>query len=79
MSTPLLQSHPFKIHDKVCVLKKDDKEIWRTVWHGIILKLGTTDALIWDSRSSDSNTGKIEESSTWIPYDSKMLKIKKGQ
>lgn len=77
MSMPLLQTHSFKLHDKVRVLRKDDKDVWRTVWYGIILKLGTTHAYIWDYKKRDGNVGEPEKSSEWINYDSRMLRIVK--
>ncbi len=75
MSIPLLQTHSFKLHDKVRVLRKDEKDVWRVICYGIILKLGTTHAYIWEHQKRDGNTGRPDESSEWISYDSKMLKI----
>ncbi len=74
MSIPLLQTHSFKLHDKVRVLKKDEKDVWRVICYGIILKLGTTHAYIWDYQKRDGNVGTTD-SCEWISYDSKMLKI----
>lgn len=77
MSTPSLHIHSFKTKDRVRILKKDDKDTWKTAWYGIIIKLGTTHALIWDSKKTDSNVGTFGESCEWISYESKMIKIVK--
>lgn len=74
MSLPLLQIQPFKIYDKVRILKRDE-DVWKTGWFGVIVKLGTTHALVFDHKKTDSNVGSINESSEWVPYESKCLKI----
>lgn len=69
-----LQNHQFKLGDKVRVLRKDEKDVWRTAWYGIIFKLGTTHAYIIDYVKTDANLATFD-SCEWVPYESKMLKI----
>lgn len=69
----------FKINDKVRVLSNaspDNKSlVWKTSWYGVIVELGTHFARVWDFQKTDSNIGTVQDSSEWIPYSSKMLKI----
>ena len=71
----------FKINDKVSVLvnKTPDKPfgMWKAEWNGVIVELGTHFAKIWCPEKTDSNVGSIAESSEWVPYTSKMMKITK--
>ncbi len=64
----------FKIHDKVRVLKKEEKG-WKTFSFGVIVELGSSFAKIWDPKVTDQNLGTIEHSCENFPYESKMLKI----
>ncbi len=72
----------FKRGDRVRVLKNDTpdgpKPTWKTHYCGGIIKAGTHFALVIDPEKRDGNLATIQESSEWIPYNSKMLKIIKN-